>query len=113
LWDQRSELSCETVEDSTHASNQKRGRFSSDNIKFARKKGEEIKSMTTITDTMKAAILMGSNQLEIKEILTPKPGPMEVLLKVDSCACCSTDVALMDKPFPGQPPYGSFVPGHE
>lgn len=62
---------------------------------------------------MKAAVLMGSNQLEIKEVPTPKPGPMEVLLKVASCACCSTDVALMDKPFPGQPPYGDFIPGHE
>lgn len=69
--------------------------------------------MTTIPETMKAAVLMGSNQLEIKEVPTPKPGPMEVLLKVASCACCSTDVALMDKPFPGQPPYGDFIPGHE
>jgi L-iditol 2-dehydrogenase len=62
---------------------------------------------------MKAAILMGRNELEVKEVPTPKPGPMEVLLKVESCACCSTDVALMDKPLPGQPPYGNFIPGHE
>ena len=69
--------------------------------------------MTTIPDTMKAAVLMGSNRLEIKDVPTPKPGPMDVLLEVASCACCSTDVALMDKPFPGQPPYGDFIPGHE
>ncbi len=62
---------------------------------------------------MKAATLKGRNNLEVKEIPTPVPGPMEVLLKVESCACCSTDVALMDEPLPGQPPYGSFVPGHE
>jgi L-iditol 2-dehydrogenase len=69
--------------------------------------------MTTIPETMKAAILMGRNHLEIHEVPTPAPGPMEVLLKVESCACCSTDVALMDKPLPGQPPYGNFTPGHE
>lgn len=69
--------------------------------------------MTTIPETMKAAVLIGPKHLEIKDVPTPKPGPMEVLLRVESCACCSTDVALMAKPFPGQPPYGSFIPGHE
>jgi len=69
--------------------------------------------MSTLPQTMKAATLKGRNNLEVKEIPTPVPGPMEVLLKVESCACCSTDVALMDEPLPGQPPYGSFVPGHE
>ena len=72
-----------------------------------------MNSMPTIPETMKAAVLMGPNQLEIKEVPTPKPGSMEVLLKVESCACCSTDVALMAKPLPGQPPYGGFIPGHE
>ena len=66
-----------------------------------------------IPEEMKAAVLMGPNQLVVKEVPTPKPGLMEVLLKVESCACCSTDLALMAKPFPGQPPYGSFTPGHE
>ena len=69
--------------------------------------------MSTLTETMKAAILTGRNNLEVNAIPIPEPGPMEVLLKVGSCACCSTDVALMDEPLPGQPPYGSFVPGHE
>lgn len=69
--------------------------------------------MSTLPQTMKAATLKGRNNLEVKKIPTPVPGPMEVLLKVESCACCSTDVALMDEPLPGQPPYGSFVPGHE
>ncbi len=69
--------------------------------------------MLTIPQTMQAAILTGRNHLEVQEVPTPKPGPMEVLLKVESCACCSTDVALMNKPLPGQPPYGDFIPGHE
>jgi len=69
--------------------------------------------MSTVPETMKAAILMGRNHLKVREVPVPRPGPMEVLLKVESCACCSTDVALMDKPLPGQPPYGNFIPGHE
>ena len=69
--------------------------------------------MAPIPKIMKAAVLTGPNQLVLKDVPTPKPGPMEVLLKVEVCACCSTDVALMAKPFPGQPPYGSFIPGHE
>jgi L-iditol 2-dehydrogenase len=69
--------------------------------------------MANVPDTMKAAVLVGPNELVVKDVPTPQPGPMEVLLKVEACACCSTDVALMAKPFPGQPPYGSFIPGHE
>jgi L-iditol 2-dehydrogenase len=69
--------------------------------------------MATLPETMKAAVLAGPNELVVKDVPTPRPGTMEVLLKVEACACCSTDVALMAKPLPGQPPYGSFIPGHE
>jgi len=69
--------------------------------------------MANVPQMMKAAILTGPDKLAVQEVPTPKPAPMEVLLKVEVCACCSTDVALMTKPFPGQPPYGSFIPGHE
>lgn len=66
-----------------------------------------------IPETMKAAVLMAPNRLEVKEVQTPKPGPVDVLIKVEACAVCSTDVSLIDHPLPGQPPYGSFIPGHE
>lgn len=69
--------------------------------------------MEPIPDRMQAAVLMGPDRLELTEMPTPKPGPMEVLLRVEACACCSTDVALMAHPLPGQPPYGRFIPGHE
>jgi D-arabinose 1-dehydrogenase-like Zn-dependent alcohol dehydrogenase len=62
------------------------------------KKEKEMEAMATLPETMKGAVLMGPNQLEIKEVSTPEPGPMEVLLRVDSAACCSTDVALMNNP---------------
>ncbi len=62
---------------------------------------------------MKAAVLMGPNHLEIKEVDTPVPGPQDVLLRVEACAVCGSDVSLIDKAWAHQPPYGSFIPGHE
>ncbi|OHE22178.1 MAG: alcohol dehydrogenase [Syntrophus sp. RIFOXYC2_FULL_54_9] len=73
----------------------------------------EKENLMMIPGIMQAAVLVGPSRLEVKEVAIPEPGPMEVLLKVESCACCSTDVALMEKPFAGQPPFGSFIPGHE
>ena len=66
-----------------------------------------------IPEKMKAAVLVAPDTLEIKEVITPQPGPADVLIKVDSCAICGSDVSLMAHPWPGQPPYGAFIPGHE
>ena len=62
---------------------------------------------------MKAAVLTGPNKLEIREVETPSPGPQDVLIRVESCAVCASDVDLIDTPWAAQPPYGSFIPGHE
>jgi threonine dehydrogenase-like Zn-dependent dehydrogenase len=66
-----------------------------------------------IPKTMKAAVLMGPNQLQVKEVETPTPGPLDVLIKVEATAVCGSDVSLIAKPWEAQPPYGSFVIGHE
>ena len=66
-----------------------------------------------IPDTMKALVLMGPDRLDLKEVPVPTPGPQEVLIRVESCAICSTDVALIHEPFPHQPPYGEHITGHE
>jgi L-iditol 2-dehydrogenase len=66
-----------------------------------------------ISSKMKAAVLMGPNDLRLKEVDTPQPGPDDVLIRVEAIAVCSSDVALIAKPWPFQPPYGSFIPGHE
>jgi len=66
-----------------------------------------------ISSKMKAAVLMGPNDLRLKEVDTPQPGPDDVLIRVEAVAVCSSDVALIAKPWPFQPPYGSFIPGHE
>ena len=62
---------------------------------------------------MMAAVLMAPNALEVRTVVTPQSGPADVLIKVEACAVCSSDLSLTAKPWPGQPPYGSFIPGHE
>jgi D-arabinose 1-dehydrogenase-like Zn-dependent alcohol dehydrogenase len=49
-------------------------------------------TMMPIPVKMKATVL-GSNQLEVKEVPTPEYVPMEALLEVEACACCCTHVA--------------------
>ena len=66
-----------------------------------------------IPKKMNAVVLMGPNKLEIKEVDTPAPGPQDVLIKVQATAVCGSDVSLMAKPWEAQPPYGSFIIGHE
>jgi len=66
-----------------------------------------------IPSRMKAVVLMGPNHLEIHEVDTPAPGPQDVLIRVEAAAICGSDVSLIDKAWPRQPPYGSFIPGHE
>jgi threonine dehydrogenase-like Zn-dependent dehydrogenase len=66
-----------------------------------------------IPGKMKAAVLMAPNVLSVREVETPKPGPEDVLIRVASCAICSSDLSLMAHPWPGQPPHGEFIPGHE
>jgi L-iditol 2-dehydrogenase len=62
---------------------------------------------------MRAAVLTGPDRLDVRPVETPRPGPEDVLIRVDSCALCGSDVSLMATPWVGQPPYGEFVPGHE
>jgi len=66
-----------------------------------------------ISNRMLAAVLAGPDQLELREVETPQPGPAEVLIRVEACALCASDVNLIHRPWEGQPPYGEFIPGHE
>jgi L-iditol 2-dehydrogenase len=62
---------------------------------------------------MRAAVLFGPNDLRLVEKPVPEPGPGEVLVKVAMCGTCGTDLKLQTHPFPNQPPFGQFTPGHE
>lgn len=66
-----------------------------------------------IPTKMTAAILYGPDDLKVEGVNVPEPGREEVLIKVMACAICGSDVSLIHQAWPGQPPYGKFIPGHE
>jgi L-iditol 2-dehydrogenase len=67
--------------------------------------------MSEIPETMTAAVLHGPEDLRIEEIAVPRPGPDEVLLKVEACGICGTDVHILRGHFPV--PNLPLIPGHE
>ncbi len=66
-----------------------------------------------VPDRMRAVVLFGPNDLRMVERPVPKPALQQVLIKVAACAICGTDLKITSHPFPGQPPFGEFIPGHE
>ena len=67
----------------------------------------------TIPRTMKAAVLFGLGDLRVVEIPVPRPSRLEVLIRVEACAICGTDPKIVAHGWPGNPPFGEYVPGHE
>jgi len=67
---------------------------------------------------MKAAFIVAPRQFEIRDIPTPKIGPDEMLVKIEACGVCSSDMpgyldtGAMRRPFPrraGHEPAGTVV----
>jgi D-arabinose 1-dehydrogenase-like Zn-dependent alcohol dehydrogenase len=52
-----------------------------------------------------------TGELAIEEVPIPEPGPMEVLVKVEACGICLSDVHLIDRSIPAVIP--DVTPGHE
>lgn len=67
----------------------------------------------TFPETMKVVILPSPGRMVLSRKPVPRPGPEEVLVKVAGCGICGTDLKIRDHGLPGQPPFGSFTPGHE
>jgi propanol-preferring alcohol dehydrogenase len=59
------------------------------------------------------AMVLERPGLELKplDVETPRPGPGEVLVRIEACGVCRTDLHVVDGdlPYPGHP----VVPGHE
>jgi len=53
----------------------------------------------------------GSGRLEALDVPRPEPGPGEVLVEVEACGVCRTDLHLVDGELPD--PKLSLIPGHE
>jgi threonine dehydrogenase-like Zn-dependent dehydrogenase len=67
----------------------------------------------SIPQTMRAAVLHGKNDWRVQDCPVPTPGNLEVLMKVFACSICGTDPRVIRDGWPGMPPFGSFIPGHE
>ncbi len=48
-----------------------------------------------IPSTMKAWVLEGPGQLKLVEKPVPEPGPADVLVRIDACAICGTDIEII------------------
>jgi propanol-preferring alcohol dehydrogenase len=67
-----------------------------------------------VTSMMKAALLTAPGQmLEARQIPIPRPGPGELLVKVEACGVCHTDLHIKDAASfpPGAPE--TLILGHE
>lgn len=61
---------------------------------------------------MRAAVYEGEGRLVVKDVPDPEPGPDEVLIEVEACGVCGSDVQIINVP-PGHPSTPPVVIGHE
>ncbi|TVR66659.1 MAG: alcohol dehydrogenase [Spirochaetaceae bacterium] len=67
-----------------------------------------------IPETMNAIQLSGPGDFSLVHVPVPKPGPYELLCRVESVTICGTDPHIIHGDFPGfWPPGYPFIPGHE
>ena len=71
-----------------------------------------------VPETMKAWVLGDPDELKPVEKPVPKPGPGEVLVRIDAVAICATDLEIISHGPPalidGELPFNkNFTPGHE
>lgn len=63
--------------------------------------------------TMKAAVVRAFGQpLQIEEVPVPRPGPGDILVKIEACGVCHTDLHAAEGDWPVKPD-PPFIPGHE
>lgn len=60
---------------------------------------------------MGAVVLRGPGRPEVIDVPDPTPGPDEVIVAVDACGICGTDIHVYEGEF-SPTPY-PIVPGHE
>lgn len=60
---------------------------------------------------MQALVYTGSQNLEIREVVDPEPGPGEAIVEVKRAGICGTDLLIYAGKFPRSKP--PLIPGHE
>ena len=61
---------------------------------------------------MRAAVFEGEGRLVIRDVDDPVPAPDEVLIEVEACGVCGSDVQIINVP-PGHPSTPPVIIGHE
>jgi propanol-preferring alcohol dehydrogenase len=62
---------------------------------------------------MRAAVVHAFDQpLRVEEVATPEPGPGQVVVKIETCGLCHTDIHAAHGDWPVKP-HPPFIPGHE
>ena len=56
-----------------------------------------VSSGVAVPETMRGAVLVGPEAIEIREVPVPRPGPGEILLKVEAATTCGTDVKVFKR----------------
>lgn len=62
---------------------------------------------------MKAAVLAGPKQIEIKELPIPEVGPGEIEITISACGVCGSDIHMWNTGKGWNPELTDFVMGHE
>src|SRR5580693_3911273 len=66
-----------------------------------------------MSKTMKAAVVRAFGQpLQIEEVTVPTPGAGQILVKIEACGVCHTDLHAATGDWPLKPKL-PFIPGHE
>src|SRR5689334_19942549 len=62
---------------------------------------------------MKAAVSHAFGEpLRIEQVPVPRPGPGDIVVKIEACGVCHTDLHAMNGDWPAKPT-PPFIPGHE
>jgi threonine dehydrogenase-like Zn-dependent dehydrogenase len=61
---------------------------------------------------MRAAVFEGDGRLVMRDVSEPTPGPDEVLVEVEACGVCGSDLQIINVP-PGHPSTPPLTLGHE
>ncbi len=48
----------------------------------------------SLPDTMRGAMLLGPEEIEVRDVPVPRPGPGEILLAIEAATTCGTDVKV-------------------
>jgi len=54
-------------------------------------------AMPALPETMRGAMLLGPEAIEIRDVPVPQPGPGEILLKIEAATTCGTDVKVFKR----------------